>query len=89
MNKFIGYIIAAIGLFGLAAANIKEVQDFVQNLIPQLAKIDSLTLTITSIVIILAGIFLITKSPFRRTQKLREVPIYKGNQIVGYKRRGI
>jgi len=89
MNKFIGYIIATIGLFGLAAVNIKEVQDPVQNLVPQLAKIDSTTLTIISIVIVLVGVFLVTKSPFRRTQKMHEVPIYKGNQIVGYKRRGI
>ena len=86
INSSLGYIIVLIGLLGLAIANLKEVQDFAQNLIPQLAQIDSTTLTIVSVIIVLVGVFLVTKSSHMRTQRLHEVPIYKGNQIVGYKR---
>jgi hypothetical protein len=82
MKKIIGYTIAIIGLAGLLASLSPET--LAQ--IPQLSKIPSLTLTIASVIIVAIGIFLVYSSNKSGTKKERELPIYKGKDVVGYRR---
>jgi hypothetical protein len=55
-------------------------------LIPLSSSINDLTLTISSIIIILIGVFLVLKSPKFGKSKERDLPIYKGKEVIGYRR---
>ncbi len=80
MNKIIGYIIAAIGLVGVAAYVIPEFKD----LVPFLDQVTNTILLIASIIIIIIGIFFIIKGG-RRKMKAGELPIYQGGNVVAYR----
>lgn len=85
--KMIGYILAIIGLIGLAASLIKEVQDPIfKALNLSASQISSTYLMIGSIIVIVIGIFIIMKKGGKGTKASGEVPIYHGNKIVGYRR---
>ena len=83
MNKIIGYVIAAIGIIGLAAAMIPEVGSILS--IP--SEIQGVSLTIISIIIAAVGLFFVVKAGGGgRRGKVREVPIFEGKELVGYRR---
>tara|TARA_Y100000034_G_C6822179_1_gene370399 strand:- start:100 stop:351 length:252 start_codon:yes stop_codon:yes gene_type:complete len=81
MNKILGYIISAIGLIALALTfdPIKSALN-----IPLPAQLNTTMLTIIAIVLLAIGIFLIIKGS-KASQKHKEVPIYKGKKIIGYR----
>ena len=81
MSKIVGYIISLIGLVGLSAGTIPTIK----TKIPGLSTISANNLMIASIIILVIGILLAMKSSNSLTQ-LKEVPIFKGNQVVGYRR---
>ncbi len=79
MKKILGYILAAIGIILLAIAAIPSIKTAIN--LP--ASIPSTALTIAGLLLIVIGIFfLYTKN----SQKEKEVPIYEGKNIVGYRR---
>ncbi len=80
MKKIIGYILALLGLLGVAIYTVPEVS----RQIPLPAQIAGQTLIIISLVLILIGVFFIVKSGGGR--KAMEIPIYHGKNIVGYRR---
>lgn len=83
IKKSLGYVLSIIGLIGLASSLFPEVK--VQ--FPPLVQIDNLSLTAAGIILILIGIFIVMKTSSKRGLKIpREVPIYRGNKIVGYRR---
>lgn len=88
MNKLIGYIIAIIGLFGLALTMLPKLKAPLISLvsIPQLNQIPDLYLTIGGLVFVILGILAVSQSTKKPTKTGTEVPIYKGNKIVGYRR---
>ena len=76
-NKLLGYAIAGLGLLGLALPSL--------NILPNINKF---ILTIPSLILIAIGVMMLittgsTKSKTQQSQK--EVPIYKGKEIVGYR----
>jgi len=79
-KKLIGYIIALIGLAGLVSTTFPELK----SQIPQLATLNNTTLTIISIVILIIGIILTLKKS--TIKALKEVPIFEGKDVVGYRR---
>ena len=79
--KTIGYILAIVGLL-LLALTFSQVRTALKVTLPE--KISTQTLTIISVVIIIAGIALVTL--LGRKSHGSEVPIYRGNQIVGYRK---
>ena len=81
MAKIIGYILALIGLFGVGVYAIPELNSYVG--VP--AQYLGLPLVIVSAVVILIGIFFIVKGGSGRQPK--EVPIFHGKNVVGYRRR--
>lgn len=86
MNKITGYVIAIIGLIGIAAWSTSDIRAFIENLIKIKLPADN-PLLIASIVIIIIGIFLVIKSGrFRSGRKSPEVPIYRGRNLVGFRR---
>lgn len=83
VNKIIGYIFALAGLVGIASKTFPQVD---KNL-TFLTQIPSDILTIGSIGLILVGILILfSSSSGGRIAKGREVPIYHGNRIVGYRK---
>lgn len=81
VRKTLGLILAVLGIIGLAAWAIPEVKAT----IPQLGQFGDTPLLIVSVVVALIGVFLITKHSSRMKAE-REVPIYHGKNIVGYRR---
>lgn len=80
--KIIGYIIAILGLASLALTTSQIRKAIPFQLPPQ---ITTTTLTIVGVVLIIIGILFSFKKS-SSTSKAVEVPIYQGNQIVGYRR---
>ncbi len=81
MKKIIGYVLAVIGLIGifLSTNNGKK-------LVPLLANVKSTYILIISAIFVIAGvIFMVVLDKYGK-QKKQEVPIYKGKEIVGYRR---
>ena len=88
MNKIIGYILALIGIAGLAISNVSQIKNAIA-LPSEIAQIGDLNLTIVSVIIAAIGVFLIMRSGRGRggkRSKNMEVPIYHGKNIVGYRR---
>ena len=79
IRKTAGYVLGALGVIGVAAWSIPSIKQF----IPQLGTLNDTVLIAASTVLVIAGIFLVMKSGGR---KVREVPIYHGKDIVGYRR---
>ena len=80
MRKLLGYILAAAGVLGLAATSVPQIKEKVK--LP--GQVTDTTLTIISIIVAAVGVFLIVKSG--RGKQPREVPIFHGKNVVGYRR---
>ena len=79
MNKTLGYILAGAGLiiFFLSYSGIRALIGLTTP-----ANFSDLYLTIIGVVLLLVGAFISFK---RTTKEVREVPIYHGKEIVGYR----
>jgi uncharacterized membrane-anchored protein len=78
--KLIGIIAIVLGAISLLLT-VDSVKAQVPIQIP--AQITSMYLTIIGIVLLIVGLFLIKGTSNKLSSK--EIPIYKGNQIVGYR----
>ena len=81
VKKIIGYILTAIGLVGLASASIPNLNEALK--VP--TTISNSSLTIGSLAVIIIGILFIILDG--KSLRAGEVPIYKGKEIVGYRRK--
>jgi len=82
MKKIIGYIISIIGLAAIASYTVPEIKSN----IPLISALTDTTLLIAGLIIIAVGVFIVIKSGGGGRQKLTEVPIYQGKDVVGYRR---
>jgi sulfite exporter TauE/SafE len=80
MNRLIGYILGIIGIVGLAAWDIPQIKKFL--LIP--AIISDTILLVASLILIVLGLVIIRQGSSGKQPK--EVPIFRGKNIVGYRR---
>ena len=80
MAKLLGWILM---LLGLALLAVKLVFKSIVEKIPYISTLKPLYITIISLALIFIGFFISKK----RTQKSEEVPIYKGKEIIGYRRK--
>jgi hypothetical protein len=88
MKKVIGYILALVGLIGLAGAIFTPVREKVLSVLPEeIGGAVGTSLLVISLVLLGAGIVMIyLEGGFSSSkQKQKEVPIYKGKEIVGYR----
>jgi len=86
MAKLLGYLISLIGLAGLALT-FEPVKQIVNVPLPE--QITPTILTIGSVIVIVIGLFLVSRSSSKRSpgrQREHEVPIYHGKEIVGYRK---
>lgn len=84
MNKAVGIILALVGILGIAITSIPELKPMLPFSIP--ADLSDNTIFYASIVIALAGLFLLVKKRGFRGKQAAEVPIYHGKNVVGYRR---
>ncbi len=82
MLKIIGYLLSIIGLAALALS-INGVRKIISITLP--GQLNNTFLTIAGIIFLIIGVFIAMKNP-SSASKHAEVPIYQGNQIVGYRR---
>ena len=86
MSKILGYVVAIVGIVGLALWVIPELKTSVPIPIPE--GISENLILIVSLAVTLVGIFLIMKGRGGGSGKTKgmEVPIYHGKRVVGYRR---
>jgi mannose/fructose/N-acetylgalactosamine-specific phosphotransferase system component IIC len=79
MKKVIGYILSIIGILAIASTSFNQIREFAS--IPEV--VTTSMLLIGGGILVAIGVFLIYKTSSKRG--MREVPIYKDRQIVGYR----
>ncbi len=88
--KALGYIVSVIGLIGLGASMIIEIRNFIFKFLGVTPfAINDNFLMIASLIIVAVGIFIVMKYSKKGGKGIKsgeEVPIYRGNKIVGYRR---
>jgi len=80
MKKGIGYLLAIIGILAIASTSFNQIREIAQ--IPEV--VTTTMLLIGGGFLVALGIALLYKSSPPKASE--EVPIYKGKQIVGYRR---
>ena len=89
INKALGYVMAILGIISLSASLFPEAKDYLEKSLGiSMSQVPNSYLLIGGVVIILLGVFIVLKSGKRGglIQALKEVPIFHGNKIVGYRR---
>ncbi len=80
----IGYVLIIIGL-AIAVVSLVFPEILDEEILPEL---DTLWIIIPSLIVIAIGFLIVkNKSPTTRKQRGEEVPIYKGNEIIGYRKK--
>lgn len=84
MSRIIGYVLALVGLVGVGAYIIPQIREA----IPFPEQVSNTILIVGSLIVVAVGVFLIMKSGVRGggKQKSREVPIFRGKDVIGYRR---
>ncbi len=82
ITKVLGYVLSIMGLLGLLLTfdKVKELAN-----VTFLESITKTQIIIVAIVLIAIGVFLVFKSKSSSTES-KEVPIYHGEKIIGYRR---
>jgi NADH:ubiquinone oxidoreductase subunit 6 (subunit J) len=80
MAKLIGYILALIGIAAIAIVMVPEIGGAVN--LPE--PLSGTPLLVSGVILAIIGIMLIVRSG--REKQPVEVPIFKGKQVVGYRR---
>ncbi len=80
MKKVLGYVLSLLGILTLTLT-IDKVREITK--ITFLQQTGSFQITLVALVLIIAGIFLVVNET-KNTPK--EVPIYQGKEVVGYRR---
>ena len=84
IKRSIGYILTIIGVLAIALT-FAPIANLIPLTLPE--TITNFQLILGGIIVIIIGILLIkTKSKHKKSKTQREIPIYKGNDIIGYRR---
>lgn len=82
MVKLVGYLISVIGI-ALLVLSSEPMQKVLGEKLPEIAT--NFNLMVGGGILVLIGIAFVLKSK-KKVKKSEEVPIYKGKEIVGYRR---
>jgi len=82
MKKVIGYLLVAVGLILLVITS-KPFQSYLTQ-VPFISEQPAMYLMVAGAVLIIVGIFIGIKGG-SSSKKEREVPIFKGKDVVGYR----
>jgi hypothetical protein len=82
VKKFIGYILACVGLIGLGLSSPAG-----KKFAPFMESVDQKSVLIGSLIFVVAGLIIVGVfgNGGKGKQSDKEVPIYKGKKIVGYR----
>jgi len=80
VSKILGYALAGIGLVAVAITSFPQAKEIIK--IPEI--IPDTALLIGGIILVAIGTFSLMKSGGKKSQS--EVPIYRGKNVVGYRR---
>jgi len=80
MKKLIGYLLAGIGLVGLAVSFEK-----IGNLIPFVEQVPKNYFLIGGLVLVVLGVVVMIGKSGGKHKPGEEIPIYKGKKLVGYR----
>jgi len=83
-TDLLGYSFCGVGFLSLLCS-FDNVNSLLVKYLPFISKFPDLAFQIFGAVLILLGVFLISGKS-KKTKTLVEVPIYQGNQVVGYRR---
>ena len=85
IKSLVGYVLSLGGLFGLAMTY-EPLAKKIPVTLP--ATLSGTTLFIVSAVLLIIGIFVVmtSKGSSRRTKKGKELPIFQGKEVVGYRK---
>tara|TARA_Y100000310_G_scaffold300652_1_gene336502 strand:- start:1158 stop:1433 length:276 start_codon:yes stop_codon:yes gene_type:complete len=88
VKKVVGYVLSLVGLIGLAASVFDPIYErLFGTLSPGLADGLGISLLVISLILLGAGVVVLFISGKSSSgQKKKEVPIYRGKEIVGYRR---
>ena len=84
MKRVIGYVLSGLGLAGLVASGMDSVNKIVLDKFSFMPYKENLLLIVSAILIIVGLYFVYNFGKVNMNGK--EVPIYKGKEIVGYRR---
>ena len=84
MNRSLGYVISLVGIV-ILVLGIKPVNESFN--LAFLEGVSGNVLLVIGIVIAAIGVFILRSSP-GRTKQSKEVPIFHGKEVVGYRRMG-
>ncbi len=82
IKKVFGLILSIIGLVGVAAYSLPNIK----KMIPFVSNLNDIILIAFSLIVLLAGLFITTRGGGRGGKQAKEVPIYHGKNVVGYRR---
>jgi len=86
-KQILGYVLAGLGLVGLAASTIDSVRDAVFGFLGEgVVSVIGTYLLIGSVVVLGVGVVLLYLAGRGIGKSDEEVPIYKGKKVVGYRR---
>mgnify|MGYP001569185393 CR=1 FL=1 len=83
MKRVLGYILSIAGIIALLAG-VKPTDVLIRKFLPYMVGVQNTPLMIAGIVLIVIGIIILKGAGGGR--QLREVPIYHGKNVVGYRR---
>ncbi len=87
VKKIIGYVLAGIGLVGLLATSVPKIWSKVPIPASMTKILTQGNVLILSIALVGISFFILKGTGgFSKKQKVSEVPIYHGNQVVGFRR---
>lgn len=83
-NSLIGYGFCGIGFLSILCS-FDNVNSFAVKTLPFISGVQDLYFQIIGGIFVMLGVFILAGKN-KKTKVLSEVPIYRGNQIVGYRR---
>lgn len=83
VKKILGYILATIGAIVIAGSYVEQIKTPIMQFLPPF--ITDIYLMVIGIIILLIGVFFITKGR-KAKQRATEVPIFQGGEVIGYRR---
>ena len=83
IKKTIGYVLSALGIFGIALTTFPGIKET----IPILTTVSDTNILIISAVVLIVGILMVVKKGSNSKNKPKELPIFEGESVVGYRRK--
>lgn len=84
VNKSIGYLSCALGIFSIGCSS-EVFKEIISKALPFVTKIQNRYFLLAGITLTILGVVLILKGE-KKQQPTKELPIYQGKEIVGYRR---